>query len=100
MSPSPFCILPYFNELTDYRPSLSTLTLVGLTCTGRYWANVAAHTLEARLKGESLGFHRKDRVSRRAGVIDSCLLTVGKRASAPLYKNELRPIVYHYINYI
>ena len=29
---------------------------------------------EARLEGESLDFRRKARVSRRAGVIDSCLL--------------------------
>ena len=29
---------------------------------------------EARLDGESLDFRRKARVSRRAGVIDSCLL--------------------------
>ena len=29
---------------------------------------------EARLEGESLDFRRKARVSRRAGVIDGCLL--------------------------
>ena len=31
---------------------------------------------EARLEGESLDFRRKARVSRRAGVIDGCRLTV------------------------
>ena len=31
---------------------------------------------EARLNGESLDFRRKARVSRRAGVIDGCRLTV------------------------
>ena len=52
------------------------------TCTGDYGTDVASHAPEARLKGESLDFRRKARVSRRAGVIDSCLLTAGKRASA------------------
>ena len=44
------------------------------TCTGDYSTDVAALAPEDRLKGESLDFRRKARVSRRAGVIDSCLL--------------------------
>ena len=35
---------------------------------------------EARLEGESLDFHRKARVSRRAGVIDSRLLSIRLRS--------------------
>ena len=35
---------------------------------------------EARLEGESLDFRRKARVSRRAGVIDSRLLTIRLRS--------------------
>ena len=35
---------------------------------------------EARLEGESLDFRRKARVSRRAGVIDSRLLTIRSRS--------------------
>ena len=35
---------------------------------------------EARLKGESLDFRRKARVSRRAGVIDGRLLTIRLRS--------------------
>ena len=54
------------------------------TCTGDYGTEVAAHAPEDRLKSESLDFRRKARVSRRAGVIDGCLLTAGKRASAAL----------------
>ena len=52
------------------------------TCTGDYWSEVAARAPEDRLEGESLDFRRKARVSRRTGVIDSCLMTAGKRASA------------------
>ena len=36
---------------------------------------------EARLEGESLDFRRKARVSRRAGVIDSRLLTIRLRSA-------------------
>ena len=59
----------------------------GATCTGDYGADVAAHASEARLKGESLDFRRKARVSRRAEVIDSCLLDklVLARGQVPLY---------------
>ena len=35
---------------------------------------------EARLKGESLDFRRKARVSRRAGVIDGRLLSIRLRS--------------------
>ena len=35
---------------------------------------------EARLEGESLDFRRKARVSRRAGVIDSRLLSIRLRS--------------------
>ena len=35
---------------------------------------------EARLDGDSLDFRRKARVSRRAGVIDSRLLTIRLRS--------------------
>ena len=35
---------------------------------------------EARLEGESLDFRRKARVSRRAGVIESRLLTIRLRS--------------------
>ena len=58
---------------------LPAYTLAGIrswaaTCTSDYGTEVAAHAPEDRLKGESLDFRRKARVSRRAGVIDSCLL--------------------------
>ena len=35
---------------------------------------------EARIEGESLDFHRKARVSRRAGIIDSRLLSIRLRS--------------------
>ena len=46
------------------------------TCTGDYCTDVAARAPEARLEGESLDLRRKARVSRRAGVIDSCVLSL------------------------
>ena len=55
-------------------PIKPAMTSEAATCTGDYCTDVAAHAPEARLKGESLDFRRKARVSRRAGVIDSCLL--------------------------
>ena len=69
---------------------ISTLgTLYGclFTYTKNYDTNVVAHTPKDSLKRESLDFCRKARVSRRAKVIDSCLLTEGKRASA--YKFDI-----------
>ena len=45
------------------------------TCTVDYCTEVAAHGPEARLKGKSLDFRRKARVSRWAGVIDGRRLT-------------------------
>ena len=41
---------------------------------------------EARLKGESLDFRRKARVSRRAGVIDSRLLSIRLRSEEDEYR--------------
>ena len=42
--------------------------------------DVAAHRPEGRLEGETFDFHRKARVSRRAGVIDGRLLTIRLRS--------------------
>ena len=57
------------------------------TCTGDYGTKVAAHAPEDRLKSESLDFRRKARVSWRAGVIYSCLLTFGKMANTFKIRN-------------
>ena len=46
---------------------------------------------EARLKGESLDFRRKARVSRRAGVIDSRLLSIRLRSE----EDECRFYIYN-----
>ena len=56
------------------------MTSEAATCTGDYCTDVAAHAPEARLKGESLDFRRKARVSRRAGVIDGRLLSIRLRS--------------------
>ena len=45
---------------------------------------------EARLEGESLDFRRKARVSRRAGVIDSRLLSIRLRSE----EDECRFYIY------
>ena len=56
------------------------------TCTGDYCTDVAAHAPEDRLKGESQELFRAW-VSRRSGVIDSCLLDklALARGQVPLY---------------
>ena len=74
-------MLESFNELTDYQPSTKRIEV-----RGRRLAQATSALMsppmhpEARLKGESLDFRRKARVSRRAGVIDGRLLSIRLRS--------------------
>ena len=70
-------MLESFNALSDYRPTLKQENVRGrrLALATTALRSPPMHP-EARLKGESLDFRRKARVSRRAGVIDGCRLTV------------------------
>ena len=81
-------MLESFNELTDCQPSTKRIEVRGWRLAQATSALMSPpmHP-EARLEGESLDFRRKARVSRRAGVIDSCLLDklVLARGQVPLF---------------
>ena len=74
-------MLESFNELSDYRPTLKQENVRGqrLALATMALMSLPLHP-EARLEGESLDFRRKARVSRRAGVIDSRLLSIRLRS--------------------
>ena len=74
-------MLESFNALSDYRPTLKLENVRGrrLALATTALMSLPMHP-EARLKGESLDFRRKARVSRRAGVIDSRLLLIRLRS--------------------
>ena len=56
------------------------------TCTGDYGTDVASHAPEARLKGESLDFRRKTRVSQRSGERDQRPSTKGLKRGSCSYQ--------------
>ena len=74
-------MLESFNALSDYRPILKQENVRGrrLALATTALRSPTLHP-EARLEGESLDFRRKARVSRRAGVIDSRLLSIRLRS--------------------
>ena len=76
----PLEMLESFNELSDYRPTLKQENVRGrrLALATTALMSPPMHP-EARLKGESLDLYKRARVSRRAGVIDSCLLWLSQK---------------------
>ena len=74
-------MLESFNALSDYRPTLKQENVRGqrLALATMALMSLPLHRRHA-LKGESLDFRRKARVSRRAGVIDGRLLSIRLRS--------------------
>ena len=82
-----FEMLESFNELTGYRPSLSTLRFEGGDLDWRllHWGRRPC-TRRHALKASLLAFVKMTRVLRRAGVIDGRRLTIRLRSE----KDECR----------